>query len=182
MKKECKSCRESRDIVNSHFQLCLKCNSVRLKMSKGDIQPKVYKYIPKIKESLRGEKKPLREKGKKSLFTNILPKQKTTKEKIDLDEVFYEECFNNSDHKCEECEIPLPDYFRDSNNKVVARWRYSHIIPKSIASELRHTVSNINHLCLECHGEWENGDKLKMKIFADNYKKFPNYLNKLVTN
>jgi hypothetical protein len=182
MIKQCKGCSKEKDITNSHFQLCLICNNARLKTNKGDIKPKVYKYIPKVKEPLRSKERPLKIKSKKSLFVNLLPEKKTTKEKIGDDEIFYEKCFNQSNHICEECSLPLPDYFRDINGKVAARWRYSHIIPKSIASELRHSIDNINHLCLECHGEWENGNKAGMGIFAGNYKKFPNYLNKVIPN
>lgn len=101
--------------------------------------------------------------------------KKTTKDKIREDEDFYEECFNNSNHKCEECGKNLPTEFRDDNGKVLARYRYSHVIPKSIAPELRHEEININHLCLEHHQEWENGDKESMKIYLKNKARLPQY-------
>lgn len=94
------------------------------------------------------------------------------------DEELYLESFNSSNHECEECGTSLPNEFRDEDQKIIARWRYSHIIPKSIAPDLRHSVENINNLCLNCHSEWENGFKAGMRIFAKNLKKFPNYLSK----
>ena len=96
-----------------------------------------------------------------------------------MDEAFYEECFNSSDHRCEECRKQLPTVFRDEEGKIVARWRYSHVIPKSIAPHLRYVIENINHLCLGCHYRWENGDKSEMKIFTKNLLRFPNYLGRL---
>jgi len=90
---------------------------------------------------------------------------------IDKDEEFYKECFDQSDHRCEECGKRLNDEFRDDDGRVIARWRYSHIIPKSIAPRLRHIVLNINHLCLEHHEMWENGDKESMNIFEKNQER-----------
>lgn len=111
-------------------------------------------------------------------------KEKVEKIKInktlERDERFYEECFNLSNHKCEECGAPLPDQFRDEDGRIIARFRYSHVIPKSIAPELRWKIKNINHLCAECHTEWEHGDKINMKIFTENVKNFPNYLSKFI--
>jgi len=98
--------------------------------------------------------------------------------KIDRDEAFYLECFNNSNHRCEECGCLLPDEFRDSEGRIIARWRYSHVIPKSIAPHLRHRIENINHLCLTHHSEWENGDKKNMRIFTENAQNFPEFLDK----
>ena len=83
-----------------------------------------------------------------------------------------------SNHKCEECNVDLPKKFRNEDGRVIARWRYSHIVPKSIASHLRHKVENINHLCIKCHGIWENGDKHLMKIFSKNYALFPEFLKR----
>jgi 5-methylcytosine-specific restriction endonuclease McrA len=109
-------------------------------------------------------------------------KEKVEKIKInktlERDEEFYLECFNLSNHKCEECNAPLPDQFRDDNDRIIARYRYSHVIPKSIAPELRWKIENINHLCLECHTKWEHGDKTNMNIFTKNVENFPNYLSK----
>lgn len=125
------------------------------------------------------------EKQKVSKTVRVIDKgskEKVEKVKInkvlERDELFYLECFNNSNHKCEECNTSLPNEFRDADDKIIARFRYSHVIPKSIAPELRHKIENINHLCLECHNRWEHGDKSSMNIFAENLKNFPNYLSK----
>lgn len=177
----CRECRQDLPIVNQFHKLCLTCNNIRLHGNKyGKQYDKAVFKIARIKT---------RNKPSKSLFFTPTPDSKKSekisfwqnaeKDKVDKiakDEAFYEKCFNSSDHKCEECGVELPDIFRDENGKVVARWRYSHIIPKSIANELRHNVDNINHLCLQHHKEWENGDKKSMKIYGKNAKKFPNYL------
>lgn len=136
-------------ITNAHFKLCTSCNKKRL-----------------------GEKKsPI----KKELRKSVVKSSSRTNDKIKADELFYKECFDVSNHLCEECETQLPTSFSE-NGKVLARWRYSHIIPKSIAPNLRHTIDNINHLCLECHQKWENGLKKEMLIYKGNQKRFPQYL------
>lgn len=176
MEKNCSCCDKERKIVNNFFRMCQECNTARLKEEKKE----------KDKEPLFSKK--VLEKG---LFTTWTgkpklkgmfekPKQDKTKLSIEADEKFYEQCFNNSDHRCEECNSPLPDVFRDESGKVVARWRYSHIIPKSIAPNLRHVIGNINHLCLTCHERWENNDKVNMKIFVKNLVLFPQYLEKWI--
>lgn len=91
-----------------------------------------------------------------------------TQVKIDKDEETYEKVFNSSDHKCEECGVRLNEEFRDDEGRVSCRWRYSHILPKSIYPKLRHNVLNFNNLCLECHQVWDFGDKKRMKIFDKN--------------
>ena len=153
----CSNCGKNKPLVNKFFKLCLFCNTERLNANK---KPKEYDRVKTLKKPLKKPKNKFSEK---------------TKEKIKADEEFYEKCFNMSDHKCEECGCDLPTEFRDDNGKVLARWRYSHIIPKSIASNLRHNIDNINHLCLNDHAKWENGDKESMKIYDKNIKKFPKY-------
>ena len=177
----CKNCNKEREITNKHFNLCHECNQERLHGSKYGKQ---YKYIKKPRKFLRSAQNNFKKpdttkskvgKNKKSLFSPIIKPKNRIKTTLELDEEFYEKCFNNSDHKCEECDCDLPTVFRNEESKIVARWRYSHIIPKSIAPELRHKIKNINHLCLEDHSEWEFGDKRKMKIYNENCKKFPRY-------
>lgn len=145
----CKKCGKNTEIVNKHFGLCLVCNNRRLEDRKVS--------LPKVEKLVHSGKKPNR-----------------VQISIERDEEFYLECFNNSNHICEECGTPLPTEFRDEKGRVIARWRYSHIFPKSIYPELRHEVSNINHLCLIHHIQWDHGDKTSMKIYEINRKKFPN--------
>lgn len=147
-------CKEGRFIVNKHFGLCHTCNNIRLHGNKyGKPKKQVKQYA-----SVGG-----RRTGKSIVA-------------IMADEAFYEECFNACKvHECEECGGRLPRIFRNAG-KVIAKWRYSHIIPKSIAPHLRHVLKNINHLCFDCHQEWENGNKKEMKIYKKNQENFPNYL------
>lgn len=179
-KETCKKCGENRFIENKHFFLCRNCNKDRLRVNKDSNSLLRYIDTKNKKQQLKTVVLKKKEPSKKSLFSLLSSKRKTTKEKILDDENFYLECFNLSDHRCEECNTQLPEEFSDSSGKVIARWRYSHIVPKSIAPELRHNTENINHLCLECHGKWENGNKAEMSIFESNFKRFPNYLNKYV--
>jgi hypothetical protein len=130
-------------------------------------------YIkPKIKVT---RSDPRKSRNRKSMFSPSIK----DKEKVDRysdDEVFYEKCFNTcSEHTCEECATGLSKVFRGDDGKVVNKSRYSHIIPKSIASHLRHEVDNINHLCFDCHQKWDFGDKTKMKIYEKNKKRYPKF-------
>lgn len=170
----CSKCDKDYPIVNKHFKLCQGCNNKRLHGSKYG---KVYTGIKTKSVSVRGAKKAIKTKAKKSLFTNIKEGTKEGGNMLSRDEAFYEASFNLSNHKCEECGTDLPTEFRNEDGKIAARFRYSHIIPKSIAPELRHNLGNINHLCLECHSEWENGNKTEMNIFKKNYLKFSKYLS-----
>jgi len=170
---ECSKCRKNKELVNKHFKLCQGCNNERLHGSKYG---KSYTNTKlKIKPLRKANTKP-KQKNRKSLYVNIKSGGRRVGGMFEQDNQFYEESFNLSDHKCEECGTQLPTEFRDEDGKIQARWRYSHIIPKSIASEIRHDLNNINHLCLKCHSEWENGNKSLMKIFRKNYLKFSKYL------
>jgi len=163
---ECKKCKKEKYIVNKYFCLCQECNNERLH---GNKFRKRYIESKKVKKSPKSPKKHQKTQPYKQTSA------KKTKEAIKLDEKFYEICFKMSDHTCEECEVNLPTDFRDLDGKIIARFRYSHIVPKSIAKSLRHNVENINHLCLKCHTQWDFGDKKSMKIFKKNKKRFPNY-------
>lgn len=166
---ECKKCEQEKHIVNKHFGLCNGCNNERLH---GNKYGKQYDNI-KTKQKPFKTNKTKKKKAKKSLFFQSVENKALSN--FEKDEILYEKCFNLSSHRCEECGTQLPDQFRDDNGKIIARWRYSHIIPKSIAPELRHKVENINHLCIKDHGRWEGGDKENMNIFNENSKKFPKY-------
>ena len=169
----CSKCdREVLSFSNSFHKLCKICNSKRLEAKKPT----------KVNTLSRSNKKPRREKLNRlnrKVSEGIKPK-KSKKIKIGKnfaqDEKFYEECFHSSNHKCEECNKQLPTEFRDDEDRVIARFRYSHIVAKSIAPELRHNIDNINHLCHTCHFQWDHGDKKSMKIYEKNRLKFPQYL------
>ena len=164
----CKECNNSKHIVNKHFGLCQECNNLRLHGSKYG---KTYTISKKERKPLRRRKKDV----KKSLFSNVKPQDKRWVKRLAEDEAFYKQSFDLSDHKCEECGCRLPTEFRDEEGNVNARWRYSHIVAKSIAPELRHDVNNINHLCLKHHTQWDHGDRMTMKIYEKNKKRLPKY-------
>lgn len=168
----CNNCKKDNKIINKHFNLCLECNNLRLHGSKYGKQ---YSMPKNNKTSANPLKIGSGNKKSKSLFAPTLRqlKKSTPKE----DEAFYEECFNSSDHKCEECGQRLPTEFRDGEGKIIARWRYSHILAKSIAPELRHDIKNINHLCLQHHVQWDHGNKRSMNIFEKNRQRFPSLIN-----
>jgi len=157
----CNKCNKEKKIVNKKFNLCLDCNNERLHGNK---------YGKQYSNTILPKKT-----SKKSLFSKTITPRKTTKQKITDDEAFYKRCFDNSNHKCEECGKQLPTDFK-IDGKVIAKWRYSHIIAKSIAPLLRHVLKNINHLCMECHTKWDHGDKESMKIYSKNKKIFPGRL------
>jgi hypothetical protein len=177
MEKICKNCKKKQKISNAFFGLCLICNNERLRLKNGVKKNKTTKYMQKQKEFNKKANNKLKSDFKESLGRKTNEKKRNGA--IIEDEKFYEQSFNLSNHKCEECNKQLSTDFRGEDGKVLVRWRYSHVIPKSIAPELRHNLLNINNLCLQCHQEWENGDKVKMSIFSHNYSNFPNYLNKL---
>jgi hypothetical protein len=163
----CKECKQTKPIVNKHFGLCLECNNIRLHGSKHGKQ---HKFTNTKRTPLRSRKN-----KSNSLFSNLEPKKKASTTRLELDEQFYLRCFEKSNHRCEECGKRLPTEFRDSEGNVNARWRYSHIVAKSIAPELRRNEDNINHLCQEHHTQWDHGDRKVMKIYEKNAAKFPRY-------
>ena len=119
----CKKCGEDIPIVNKFFGLCFRCNNERLH---GNPFGKVYNYTKPSKKSLKGAKKrPKKGKKEKSLAWIMMQenKPKIIEEKSDyeLDNEFYEKCFNTFDHKCEECGAKQPEEFLTSDGKVAAR-------------------------------------------------------------
>jgi len=165
----CKEC-GSKYVVNKWFKLCQGCNNIRL--HGNQYGKSIENKEQKIKPPKSHLNKRVVDKGE---ILHVSGGRRTGKN-FKLDELLYEEVFNNSDHKCEECGKQLPTKFRDEDGKIIARFRYSHIIPKSIASEIRHYVGNINNLCMEHHHMWDFGNKTEMKIYSKNQLKFPNYL------
>lgn len=173
---ECREC-GSKYIVNKTYCLCDSCNQIRLHgKSRFDrfLEQQSKKPVQYTKKKSNRLKPPRRvvDLGKSSSsFTRTISK-------IKEDEVFYEKVFNQRPHKCEECGYQLNEVFRDEEGKVINRWQYSHVVPKSIAPELRHEVNAMNRLCFDHHSQWENGDKESMKIFKKNSENYPQYLIK----
>tara|TARA_R110002073_G_scaffold148366_1_gene301487 strand:+ start:2141 stop:2725 length:585 start_codon:yes stop_codon:yes gene_type:complete len=175
---ECKQC-GSKYVSNKWFKLCSGCNNKRLH---GNEYGKTIEYKEKeIKPLKSSNNQPTNkrtiDKGKRVIFSG--GGRSKSFQNILLDEIFYLRCFQGSDHKCEECNTKLPEEFRNEDGDLIYIARYSHVIPKSIAPELRHEVDNINHLCIECHQKWDFGGKKEMKIYTKNQLRFPNYLKPL---
>ena len=170
----CSKCKKDKPIKNTFHKLCLECNNKRLEAKK---EPKSTTYINKKEKSSRVVEPRIKRKVESSEAIKKKQGRRKMGKNFDLDELFYEECFNScKDHSCEECGKPLPTEFRNDDGRIIARFRYSHVIAKSIAPELRHDINNINHLCLECHTKWDFGDKKSMDIHEKNRKRFPDNL------
>jgi len=153
--------------------MCRECNNERLEAKKPK---KVNTLLRSSKESSTSSVSKLDHKVKQGERVKIKQGGRATGKNLLLDELFYEECFNLSNHECEECGKNLPTEFRDDRGRVIARFRYSHIVAKSIAPELRHNINNINHLCHKCHFKWDFQDRENMIIYSSNKVKFPQYL------
>jgi hypothetical protein len=169
--KNCNNCNKSvSSFANAFHKLCETCNLKRLEESK-------YNKINKHTRIERKSSKTKETRFKRTVDKGVKDKKsKKVNKNIKLDELFYKECFNScNDHKCEECNTQLPTNFKSDDGKILYRARYSHIIAKSIAPELRHIVKNINHLCFTCHQKWEFGNKKSMKIYSKNKLRLPKY-------
>lgn len=142
-------------VVNKKYQLCTHHNWIRL-------HPGETKKIYVLKRtSLPTTTKPIKQRSAKRTTT------------IRQDEETYEMVFERSISKrghcnCEECGKYLELIFRDDHNKVIQRWRYSHILTKQAYPHLRHNIDNFNMLCFECHSKWEQGDRKSMQIYQTN--------------
>ena len=161
---KCKGCGSSW-IENKTYQLCKFCNNERRHGNKfGKVTPYKEKEFKPFKTA---------KKKKRTKSISFSPKEKVkTLTMLQKDEIFYKECFDSVErHECEECLVSLPDRFKDDSGKILARFRYSHIIAKSVSRELRHCIDNINHLCLSCHSKWEDNNARKsMDIYEPNSK------------
>jgi len=158
----CSECNKDQyKLANMFFKLCSDCNNIRLHGNKYGKQKSTIGNKPKNKR-------------RKSLFTKQVIENKglTTREK---DLILYRKVFDSSDHKCENCGVQLNTEFYDDKGHVKDIFTYSHIVQKSIASEIRHEVDNINRLCKTCHTRWEFGDKTNMRIYAKNKKRWPKF-------
>lgn len=171
---QCSKCNASVEkYANAHHKLCMTCNNQRLQSNK---QLKQYKYPSKDKKSSKAKEKRIVRKVKEGERVRVKSGGRRMGKQYEVDNAFYEQCFNScSEHKCEECGEELNTEFLNADGKVAYRARYSHIVQKSKAPELRHDINNINHLCFNCHFKWEFGDKKSMKIYNKNTKKFPQF-------
>lgn len=74
-------------------------------------------------------------------------------------EKFYRWCWKHKPHQCEETMRPLPEY---------SAVYVSHILTRGAHPEAAHDPRNVNILCWEAHGKWENGRREQMRIYAAN--------------
>lgn len=74
-------------------------------------------------------------------------------------ERFYRFCWNAYPHHCEECMKPLRQY---------SATYVSHILTRAAHPEMAHDCRNVNILCFEHHGQWENGKRKQMRIYRGN--------------
>lgn len=86
------------------------------------------------------------------------------------DEKTYKIVFDSSDHHCEECGVFVGDVFATEGGAVLNRWRYSHILPKSIYGRFRNNPKNFNTLCYHCHQIWGGTEeqRVAMNIYNKN--------------
>lgn len=136
-------------IVNKTHNLCDECNYKRLHNGKTRREVYYTEKLPNIKKRQSVKRKAM----------------------LQLDREFYYLCFIIKPQICEECGKLLPNLFEDENGKLIAIWRYSHILTKAAFPEFRHNPDNINILCLEHHQCWEFGDRQGMKIYKSNQKR-----------
>jgi len=147
----CKSCGKKQYIVNKKHLLCTICN-----------QEKIHKkpYIEIIKEKQQRYKQ---NQVKRSL------------KMIDEMDLTYEKVFNQASKPlcCAECGRKLNQNLRE-NGKIIDRFRFSHILPKSKYPEFKYDTRNFFILCFKCHQKWEFGgdkEKIAMKIWFPSIEK-----------
>lgn len=76
-------------------------------------------------------------------------------------ERFYRWCWAKKTHECEECLRPLEGY---------SAVYISHIRSRGACPEMAHDPRNTNILCWQCHCDWENGVRERMRIYRINQK------------
>ena len=152
-----------------------KCNRFTYVNSKGLCKDCVFEnnHGGKNKFEVYKERKSLRiriDKPKTSIYIkeNNKRAREAKNNQIEADKAVYREVFELRHPFCEECDAPLPTIFEDSNGKIVANYRFSHILGKGAHAKYRHESWNFNLLCFDCHQTWDFGDKISMKIYPKN--------------
>ncbi len=74
-------------------------------------------------------------------------------------EKFYRWVWKHKPHYCEECMKPLRRY---------SAVYVSHILTRGANPAIAHDPRNVNILCFKHHAEWENGNRVGMRIYARN--------------
>lgn len=73
--------------------------------------------------------------------------------------VFYRWVWEHKRHVCEECLKPLNHY---------SATYVSHIVTRGAFPEFAYDPRNTNILCERCHANWENGNRMNMRIYRSN--------------
>ncbi len=81
-------------------------------------------------------------------------KQKDVKAK---DIAYYKQCFEYSNKRCEECNLPLGETWDP--------YFVAHIVTKNAGPEVRFDERNHVILCRDHHDQLDKGEKTKMKIY-----------------
>src|SRR5210317_1451800 len=74
------------------------------------------------------------------------------------DKEWYEECWNSSQKKCMECGLVI----RHFHPMFI-----SHIITKGSFPQLRNHPRNFMIYCMNCHQQWEFGNRKAMKTYDE---------------
>lgn len=75
-------------------------------------------------------------------------------------ERFYRFCWENMQHRCEECMKPLGGY---------SAVYISHILTRGAHPDMAHDPRNVNMLCFEHHNMWEHATtRGGMRIYSSN--------------
>jgi len=170
--------------MQQKIQICEQCSSPKPVNSRGVCPDCVFKnnhngksqqevYSERSKGKIKEYVKKLPNTTKKSRITmnnSFLKNERLEKrkEQIRKDEETYEQVFKLNPPFCEECHRKLNNIFRDEEGNVIARFQYSHIMTKAAFPEFRNDPRNFNRLCMRCHGTWEFGDRVEMRIYPKN--------------
>jgi len=111
--------------------------------------------IQKLKEQAELPKQP-----KKYIIPKVSAKKKAKleieKQTLQKDKEFYQEVYNASPHKCQNCDCKLP--------KQPSNFMFHHLLEKRNYPQFRYTPENIMILCLECHSKAETNIDFAPKI------------------
>lgn len=161
----CSNCKQDNQlIVNKRHYLCSDCNRLRLDNQSGTKKEKCKALLQKV--GLKRSTKPIKRFSAK--------REAVEKEYREVQQ----EIAHTRSQRCAGC------------HKTGRPLSYSHLIPRSLRSDLIACKENIAIHCLEwdgimgCHEKWENGLWEGMKDLEENLKAVKeldiNYYNKII--
>lgn len=154
------SCRRSgqKTLIVVKAGLCDECNYLKKQAAKSGAAAKKElpeKLIKKIENY--GQIQKARKKKSKPGKIGKYAKKATGEREMFIE--IWQESASKSEIRCESCEIRLPQ----DEPKV---GYFSHILPKSIYGRFRLKKENIAIMCLQCHRDWDFGDRNHPKFDA----------------